>query len=35
MVRQNTQKAFELFGLSCHMQNQVGCDNYAKLKIGS
>ena len=31
-VRQNTQKALELYGKSCDMRDQGSCDAYAKLK---
>ena len=31
-VRQNTQKALELYGKSCDMRDQDSCDAYAELK---
>jgi TPR repeat protein len=34
-VKQNTQKALELYGKSCDMRFQDGCDAYAKLKKNS
>jgi TPR repeat protein len=31
-VKQNTQTSLELYGKSCDMRDQYGCDMYAKLK---
>jgi hypothetical protein len=31
-VKQNTQTSLELYGKSCDMRDQGGCDMYAKLK---
>jgi TPR repeat protein len=31
-VRQNIQKALELYGKGCDMRDQKVCDSYAKLK---
>lgn len=31
-TRQNSKKALDLFGKSCDMKEQQGCENYAKLK---
>ena len=31
-MKQNMNKANELYGKACNLKSQSGCDNYAKLK---